>query len=158
VILNVLCVSLTKCSILAFIGRLSASTSKAMIRAITGTYLFIGLCTIGVILNMTFQCTPIEATWHVEVKLYDQYHCIATNKALVAWSVIFTVTDLWLVILPSKTVWNLTLPRRTRFGVIFLFCLGLIATGAAAFKASYVLTAYNSWDPTCKSRNLHFAT
>jgi hypothetical protein len=67
------------------------------------------------------------------------------------WSVLFAITDFWLILLPARTIWLLQIPKATRIGIIFILSLGLLATAAACVKAITVWTAYKTYDPTWRT-------
>jgi len=102
------------------------------------------------VFTQTFTCHPVNAQWNLNVKLYDVYNCHGTWQTPFAWAIIFAVTDLWLVTLPVSLIWGLHRPPLERFGISFLFILGLIATFVTFAKLPFIKLTYSNYDETCK--------
>ena len=84
--------------------------------------------TVGSILATSLQCKPIHYQWY---RFYDhiQGHCVDPvhrELLLLIPSVLNTLADVALLILPIPTLWNLQIPLRPKLGLIVVLLLGTL--------------------------------
>ncbi|KAF3065156.1 integral membrane protein [Daldinia childiae] len=130
-----LATSLTKLSILILLYRL---TTAARDRNVTITVLIlmgiIGINCFVFILVSFLQCIPLSAYWDHSIR---PQHCIDWAAHMLAASIINTITDWVVVLLPIWVALGLNLPIRQAGIVIFLFGLGILASSAGVVRSYY---------------------
>jgi hypothetical protein len=101
-----------------------------------------------------FRCRPMAAAWDLRVVAASKGgHCISGPFSAVFFSVIYALTDIFLLMLPISVVSKLPLQSSRKFGVVLLFSLGSLSCVFCIWKASYVRVAIHTADPGCKYRN-----
>jgi len=105
----------------------------------------IGVFVIITVINMAFvigRCTPVQSLWDPTVK----GTCILTpsqlsynNNAQIGFAIL---TDILLTLAPAIMIRKLQMAMSTKFMLIGLFSLGLLATVCAILKVVY-LTAFD---------------
>jgi hypothetical protein len=141
-------VLLIKLSILLFYRRLTPPTAVRMRRLITATIIFFLVFIFVSCSLIIFSCKPLSASWNLDVKILPASHCMSLHKLILALSLVYTVGDIWMLLLPMPMVWKLQLPKRTKIGIIFIFSLGGIACASSVLKMVYIDGVYNTFDPT----------
>ncbi|KAI5868176.1 hypothetical protein GGS23DRAFT_591970 [Durotheca rogersii] len=149
-ILFELATSLTKLSMLALFYRLTtASRDWKMTIIVLTSIVFISLNSLIFIMVSICQCTPLSEYWRLS---FEPQNCINRNVHLMAASIITTVTDFLVVLLPIKITTGLDLPPKQSRVVICLFGIGFIASsvGIARTYFTWVLTTdfdlvWNAW-------------
>lgn len=69
-------------------------------------------------------CVPLDNWWSIEAVTG---WCGARQRMLfVSTSVVHTITDFAILLLPAPCLWSLKLPVRTRVGLLFVFSGGLV--------------------------------
>jgi len=101
----------------------------------TAHYLKIATRVLGVVAIMLWMtqligglgiCVPIESWWSIAAVTG---WCGARQRVLfVSTSVVHTITDFAILLLPAPCLWSLKLPTKTRIGLILVFSGGLVAT------------------------------
>ncbi|KAF3232188.1 hypothetical protein TWF192_003156 [Orbilia oligospora] len=103
------------------------------------------------ILTLTLACIPVSRQWD----LYEtQGSCI--NRALF-WHVILAlnvVTNIWILVLPTRMLLALKVDRRQKIMVLSIFGCGLIATIASILALAELPLAINDPDKTWGSWRL----
>lgn len=100
-----------------------------------------------------FSNKPISAGWDMDVRLAGYSHLNTTLEIFIL-SILYLLTDVWLLVLPLHTIWTLQLPLQTRIGVTWVFLFGGVACAGAILKAVHIYSTLNSFDPLCES---HFS-
>jgi hypothetical protein len=140
----------TKLSIIAFYWRLPGNTESRMRRVIPPLVVWcISLTTTSMFLNV-FGYSPVKAAWDLNAKL-EPYTEIPATRLWVALSAVYTVTDVFILVMPMPLVWKLHMPIQKRIRLCCLFGLGGVACIAIAVRTIYIHRVYSSFDPTCKS-------
>lgn len=85
-------------------------------------------------LTTIIKKSPVSDAW---TPSFTPQKCLDQGTHLVAASIINTVTDFIIVLLPIKTVLGLRLPRRQRVIVYLLFSGGLVASISGAIRTYY---------------------
>jgi hypothetical protein len=104
------------------------------------------------VLAFVFAYKPISAGWDMNVRLAGYSHVNITLEVFIL-SLIYLLTDIWLLVLPIHTIWSLQLPLQTRIGVTWVFVFGGVACAGAVMKLVYIYPTLNSFDPVCKSHS-----
>jgi hypothetical protein len=138
----------TKLSIIAFYYRLAGPTDSRL-KLILGPLVVwcVSLTTTSMFLNI-FGFKPIEAGWDLNAKL-NPYTALPATKLWVALSAVYTVTDVFILIIPMPLVWRLHMRTEKKIQLTLLFSLGGIACVAIAVRTIYLHRVYDSFDPTC---------
>ncbi|KAH9903640.1 hypothetical protein F4778DRAFT_790696 [Xylariomycetidae sp. FL2044] len=130
-----LATSLTKLSMLAIVYRIdTASKNMRMKTFVLALATVISLNGFLFIIVTIFQCRPVSDYWTLSATPQD---CIDEGAHLTAASVINTVTDFIVVLLPIKTVIDLDLPAKQRAIVMGLFGAGLVASSAGIVRTYF---------------------
>lgn len=137
-------------SITAFLYRLMAAASKIKRILLHFTVVLLTLELIVQVFAFVFAYKPIAAGWDMRVRLAGYSHLNITLEVFIL-SIIYLVTDVWLLILPLHTIWTLQLPLQTRIGVTWVFLFGGVACAGAIMKAVYIYPTLDSYDPVCES-------
>ncbi|KAL1910008.1 hypothetical protein Sste5344_004197 [Sporothrix stenoceras] len=116
--------SLAKSSVLIFLLRLFGQ--KNGIRRFIIVLNTINLMQmVGVFVALIFQCTPIAFNWDRTIK---GGHCVDQRLLFVLTSAFNILTDIIVLGLPLYILVDLKIRRRTKFGLIFIFLLGILVT------------------------------
>jgi hypothetical protein len=101
--------------------------------------------TIAYILTLVFMCVPISAFWVYPPDLNAK--CIRTADFLFTVSVINTILELVVWLLPLPLLFKLKLDPRQRVPVMIMLCLGLLVPVVGAVRCYYVyIDMVASWD------------
>lgn len=131
-----------KLSLLALISRVFAPYKKR----VQGIYVFGGLLTIYYIISFIMKiriCWPISAYWKG-----DASKCLNQQAIITADSIISTVTDAIILVLPLPMTWSLQLPLNKKLRVVGILAVGGLATGFSAWRLHVILTEGKSPDAT----------
>lgn len=74
------------------------------------------------------------------------YRCGNRELVLFSGSVITTILDFWVMILPCPIVWKLNMPRKARVGALGMFLLGLLICICGLLKTRYIYTLFHTYD------------
>jgi hypothetical protein len=88
-------------------------------------------------------CWPISAYWK-----NDTSKCLDQSAIITADSIISTVTDAIILLLPLPLTWSLQLPRRQKIRVGGMLAVGGLATAFSAWRLHLLLTEGASRDAT----------
>lgn len=72
-----------------------------------------------------FQCSPISLAWTFWTGETGG-KCIDIVKLALAHAAINIGLDVWILILPLTQIWTMNLAPKKKFGIIFMFSLGLL--------------------------------
>ncbi|OTB06786.1 hypothetical protein M426DRAFT_9219 [Hypoxylon sp. CI-4A] len=142
--------SLIKLSILTLLYRLTtASRDQKMTAAVLVSIVFISLnCFVFIIVGI-FQCTPLSEFWELSIR---PQNCINQQAYLTSASVINTITDFLVVLLPIKTALSFNLPARQIMMIASLFGVGILASSVGIARSYFTCmlttdsdTVWNSW-------------
>ncbi|KAI0115234.1 hypothetical protein F4814DRAFT_460021 [Daldinia grandis] len=143
--------SLTKLSILILLYRITtASRDRNLTIAVL---ILIGIiivnCFVFILVSFV-QCIPLSAYWDHSIR---PQHCINSGAHMLAASIINTITDWVVVLLPIWVALGLNLPIKQVGIVIFLFGLGIFTSSVGVVRsyytwnlAFYPYNAENCWD------------
>ncbi|KAI0382987.1 integral membrane protein [Hypomontagnella monticulosa] len=136
--------SLLKLSILILLYRLTTVIGdRKMTIAVLVAITFISLNCFVFMMVCILQCTPLSAYWELSD---TPQSCINESAHEMAVSIINTVTDWVVVLLPIKTALGLNLPTKQISIVIFLFGLGILASTAGIVRTYYTWMLYTTDD------------
>ncbi|OSS52392.1 hypothetical protein B5807_02756 [Epicoccum nigrum] len=131
-----------KLSLLTLIARIFSPYKKRM----QGIYALGGLLVIYYIISLVLKvriCWPISAYWQG-----DQSKCLNQSAVITADSIISTVTDAIILLLPLPLTWSLQLPTRKKLRVGGMLAVGGLATAFSAWRLNLILTNGKSTDMT----------
>lgn len=77
-----------------------------------------------------FPCNPREKFWNV---LITDGHCLNMDVVNIAASVINSVSDFVILLLPQGVIWKLQMPFRRKLGISAIFLIGLLYVCAFLF-------------------------
>ncbi|CAL8580356.1 hypothetical protein XPA_006085 [Xanthoria parietina] len=82
-----------------------------------------------------FACSPVEKFWNT---LITDGKCLNFSLNILLTCLFNIITDVLILILPSRAVWRLRIPLKKKFAIVSLFGIGLIACIANAMVILYV--------------------
>jgi hypothetical protein len=88
-------------------------------------------------------CAPISAYWHLE---FDK--CLDQSAIILGDSIVSTVTDAIILILPLPLTWSLQIPNEKKLRVGGMLAVGGLATAFSAWRLHLILTNGTSRDAT----------
>ena len=91
--------------------------SARMIIAATGVFYLIGT------FLTIFACSPREAIWN---PLITNSRCLDNNTIVLITCIYNIVSDIIILVLPTRAVWKLRIPIRNKFRILLLFAIGLL--------------------------------
>lgn len=131
-----------KLSLLTLIARIF-SPYKRMIQ---GIYILGGLLVTYYVISLILKvriCWPIAAYWQG-----DHSKCLNQSAIITADSIISTVTDAILLVLPLPLTWSLQLPTMKKLRVGGMLAVGGLATVFSGWRLNLILTQGQSRDST----------
>lgn len=131
-----------KLSLLTLIARIFSPYK----RRIQGIYALGGLLTIYYIISLALKiriCWPITAYWEG-----DQSKCLDQSAIILADSIISTVTDAIILLLPLPLTWSLQLPTMKKLRVGGMLAVGGLATAFSGWRLNLISTNGQSQDAT----------
>lgn len=133
-----------KLSVLLFYRRMvKDSVSRAWMYTIW-TFIFITVgAYVGTFVTFMTICQPLEAYWlayRFNPPYTTEFHCIDGQAFDLAISVLLGASDIWSVVIPCLMLrhYQLDVTFRQKLGLNFIFCLGLLATGAGIARSYYL--------------------
>ncbi|KAI1376749.1 hypothetical protein F4677DRAFT_72627 [Hypoxylon crocopeplum] len=148
--------TLTKLSILTLLYRFTtALRDQRMTIAVLVSIAFISLTCFVFVIVSVFQCTPLSEYWELSTK---PQNCFNQTAHLMAASIINTITDWLVVLLPIKTALSLNLPAKQSGRVIFLFGIGILASSAGIARTYYTWMLMTDYDAVWNSWIAWFAS
>ena len=91
--------------------------SARMIIAATGVYYLISS------LITMFACSPREAIWN---PLVTDSRCLDNNTSVLITCIYNIVSDIIVLVLPTRAVWKLRIPVKNKVRILLLFAIGLL--------------------------------
>lgn len=131
-----------KLSLLSLIARVFAPYKNKVL----GIYALGGLLTIYYIIGLILKiriCSPISAYWHSHTE-----KCLNQSALITADSIISTVTDAIILLLPLPLTWSLQIPQKKKIRVGLMLAVGGLATAFSAWRLHLILTDGDSPDFT----------
>ncbi len=131
-----------KLSLLTLIARVF-SPYKRRVQAIWG---LAGLLVVYYLIALVLKirvCWPISAYWKGETS-----RCLDQSALITADSIISTVTDTIILILPLPMTWSLQLPLSKKCRIGGMLAIGGLATAFSAWRLHLILTEGKSTDAT----------
>ncbi|KAF2430786.1 hypothetical protein EJ08DRAFT_696998 [Tothia fuscella] len=132
--------SLAKISICLSYLRLFPSTSDRRF-AQFGIAFSVLYCIIVTVLNIV-QCLPIHAYWEPVAA----WKCINREALTIASQAVNSLSDFLIFLWPARTLSGIRLPPAQRFGLIFVFSIGVIICIAGVFRIWYLTVYFDSYD------------
>lgn len=131
-----------KLSLLTLIARIFSPYKKR----IYGIYVLGGLLVLYYLVSLILKiriCWPIAAYWQG-----DQSKCLDQSAVITADSIISTVTDAIILLLPLPLTWSLQLPTMKKLRVGGMLAVGGLATAFSGWRLNLILTQGKSRDTT----------
>lgn len=131
-----------KLSLLTLIARIFSPYK----RRTQGIYALGGLLVVYYIVSLILKiriCWPIAAYWQG-----DQSKCLNQSAIITADSIISTVTDAIILLLPLPLTWSLQLPTTKKLRVGGMLAVGGLATAFSGWRLNLILTHGKSRDIT----------
>ncbi|KAJ4376927.1 hypothetical protein N0V86_006365 [Didymella sp. IMI 355093] len=131
-----------KLSLLTLIARIFSPYK----RRIQGIYALGGLLVVYYVISLVLKiriCWPIAAYWK-----NDQSKCLNQSAVITADSIISTVTDAIILLLPLPLTWSLQLPTIKKLRVGGMLAVGGLATAFSGWRLHLILTQGKSRDTT----------
>ncbi|CAG5137557.1 uncharacterized protein ALTATR162_LOCUS148 [Alternaria atra] len=131
-----------KLSLLSLIARIFAPYK----RRVQGIKALGGLLILYYIISLSLKiriCWPISAYWKGQTE-----KCLNQSAVITADSIISTVTDAIILVLPLPLTWSLQLPRNKKLRVSGMLAVGGLATAFSAWRLHLILTEGKSPDAT----------
>lgn len=131
-----------KLSLLTLIARIFSPYKKR----IQGIYALGVLLVIYYVISLALKiriCWPIAAYWQ-----RDHSKCLNQSAIITADSIISTVTDAIILLLPLPLTWSLQLPTTKKLRVGGMLAVGGLATAFSAWRLHLILTSGHSQDMT----------
>ncbi|KAF3051831.1 hypothetical protein E8E11_006946 [Didymella keratinophila] len=131
-----------KLSLLTLIARIFSPYKKR----IQGIHALGGLLVVYYIISLILKiriCWPIAAYWQG-----DQSKCLDQSAVITADSIISTVTDAIILLLPLPLTWSLQLPTMKKLRVGGMLAVGGLATAFSGWRLNLILTQGKSRDTT----------
>lgn len=122
-------------------------------RILTGTIIFKAAWGLTIVLVAVFACTPISYFWH-QWDHEHQGHRISISAMNWANATLSIVLDLWMLALPLSQLVHLKLSAVKEWGVILMFCLGMLATVIAMFRLKFLAIVTHTNNPTWDQRHI----
>ncbi|XPS78496.1 hypothetical protein M3J09_010507 [Ascochyta lentis] len=131
-----------KLSLLTLIARIFSPYK----RRIQSIYALGGLLVVYYVASLVLKiriCWPIAAYWQG-----DQSKCLNQSAVITADSIISTVTDAIILVLPLPLTWSLQLPTTKKLRVGGMLAVGGLATAFSGWRLNLILTHGKSQDTT----------
>jgi hypothetical protein len=114
-----------KCSVLILYRRLFGHTQAFRV-AIYVVIAFVTAYATSGVLVIIFSCTPVAASWDLDIAALPGTHCVNRPKNYIAQASLNIVSDIVIVFLPTYHLWKLQVSFRQRVALIAIFCSGLL--------------------------------
>lgn len=98
---------------------------------------------------------PLSEFWQLS---YKPQNCINQSAHILAASIINTVTDWLVVLLPIKTVLGLNLPAKQASVIMFLFGVGVLASSVGIARSYFAWTLITDYDSIWNSWTVWFCS
>lgn len=131
-----------KLSLLTLIARVFSPYKKRM-QAVYALGVLLIAYYVASLVSKIRICWPISAYWKG-----DQSKCLDQSAIITADSIISTVTDAIILVLPLPLTWSLQLPARKKLRVGGMLAVGGLATAFSGWRLHLILTDGASRDAT----------
>ncbi|KAH6961998.1 hypothetical protein BKA56DRAFT_560703 [Ilyonectria sp. MPI-CAGE-AT-0026] len=121
-----------KCSILVFLLRLQGH-NNTIYRTIWGLIIATTLHAVAIFFAALFQCVPVEANWHPELRKDPDTRCI-DNSFHIIQSSLTILMDVMILILPFWIFLGLRMPRGAKVAVLGIFAVGTLVPVVAIIR------------------------
>ncbi|KAF7947741.1 hypothetical protein EAE96_008821 [Botrytis aclada] len=100
-----------------------------------------------VVVTLYIQCNDIRALWDTSIvsSCWPESYQTYIGYAHTSWN---GLTDLFLTCLPATMLWSLQMNRHTKFGLVFLLSLSLLAFVGVVLKIVYIRVLADRGDYT----------
>ncbi|KAH8722794.1 hypothetical protein GQ44DRAFT_711273 [Phaeosphaeriaceae sp. PMI808] len=146
-------IMLTKLSILAFFLRFVLSKNLKVIIYIT--IAIVAIYSLATSFQWVYACQPLKKYWDLTI---TSGSCINWLKIGVFSSVMNTITDTIILILPVIILRNLRLPKRQKIGIIIVLMTGGFIVVASVIKLKRMVDSVHAIDLTWDSVSLSLWT
>ncbi|KAF7621031.1 hypothetical protein F9C07_2282836 [Aspergillus flavus] len=137
-------------SFLAFYRRLVAHTKTRLYQCTIYVTMFVtAVLAVAYISALLFRCSPVKAAYDFNPPTFYPdypYHCTNREMILFTGSLLSTILDFWIMLIPIPLAWQLDLPLKQRLGVLGMFLLGLLICTCGAIKTRYLYTLFSTYD------------
>jgi hypothetical protein len=93
--------------------------------------------------------SPVKAEYDFNPpSSYPNYPYRCTNREMILFtgSLVSTILDFWIMLVPIPLAWQLDLPLNQRLGALGMFLLGLLICACGAVKTGYLYTLFSTYD------------
>ena len=140
-------------SLLIFYRRVFEASPRRFRIALYTVGGYITAWTIATFIVFVCRCTPISFFWYrsyglVGLKPPISGTCLPINTQQTVPSVLNTLSDILILVLPGIALWPLQMRKSKKFGLFFVFSLGTFVCGISIVKIYYALAVNNSTDST----------
>ncbi|CAN8102311.1 unnamed protein product [Discula destructiva] len=111
-----------KLSVLLFYNRIFVNRTMKM--ATKFTMIFIGLWSVGNIMQIFLICRPFAASYDPTVP----GTCGNQKASFIAIGAFNAITDVTILVLPIHTIWSLKTKTGTKLSLLAVFCIGIVTT------------------------------
>ncbi|OJJ62486.1 hypothetical protein ASPSYDRAFT_196211 [Aspergillus sydowii CBS 593.65] len=142
--------TLVRLSFLAFYRRLVAHTKSRFYKNVIYVTMFVtaGLA-VAYIFALLFRCSPAKASYDFNPPSFRPdypYHCANREMILFTGSLLSTILDFLIMLIPIPLAWQLDLPLKQRLGVLGMLLLGLLICACGAIKTRYLYVLFVTYD------------
>ncbi|KAE9986453.1 hypothetical protein EG328_005679 [Venturia inaequalis] len=99
-------------------------------------------CVIVTFINI-FQCWPIIGYWN---PLEHAPKCVDRQALTLATQAVNSISDLLIFLWPARTLWGMRLPAQQKFGLVFVFSIGVIVCIAGVVRLWYLTYYFKNYD------------
>lgn len=143
---NVICVNMTKLSILLFVLRIP--NSKRLAYLIYLVMFCMSVVNIVTVAALASQCRPLKKLWKPTIP-GDCFYEGELSRFGYAQGVMNVLTDFFCSITPVFILWNVKIERRLKFAICGLMSIGLVATASQIVRV-VALKSLDAEDYTCQ--------
>ncbi|KAH8659342.1 hypothetical protein BGZ60DRAFT_415072 [Tricladium varicosporioides] len=151
-ILYTVTLGFVKISICAMLARIfSLSISKLIAQILIG----LSCCWMTSTVLIGFLiCHPVQMNWN---PLITDGKCGDRNLAFTVAGIVNVMTDFFILLVPIPMVLKLTLPKASKFGLLLIFCMGILTMVIGSVRIT-VLLDVDFMDFTFSGKTLHIFT
>ncbi|KAE8447328.1 hypothetical protein EG329_010886 [Mollisiaceae sp. DMI_Dod_QoI] len=107
---------------------------------------FVSAMTTAIVLAMTFQCTPVQGFWVLE--LWPTKRCVNGGALSTASAALSIATDIFILLMPIRYLIALRISTREKVQLIILMSLGGFTCIASVMRFKAIHEVYDNSDPT----------
>jgi hypothetical protein len=145
-------INLTKLSILTLYLRIF--TQPWFVRTCWCCFAIVTIYAVASILVTVFQCTPINYFWDHHAPpatgssgSLPSPHCVSSTAFWLANAVYNISTDVIILVTLPFMIWSLRLPRSQKFGLTFVFGLGIFVFATSVLRMTTLKSGSKARDP-----------